>query len=125
MAIKFVAPRVALVDSNGNITREWYLFFQGIFDRVGGSTGSSTTDLSASAFEDAGIEETKAALFRAIIDFGQNTVPQPDFIPAGDVTPLAQAAQDISHLQAELASQRDTITELTKVVQGLQQGIMI
>jgi hypothetical protein len=50
-ALRFVPPRVALVDSRtGLITREWYLFLQGIFERVGGATGLSTTDVDAGSF---------------------------------------------------------------------------
>lgn len=36
MAVKFVAPRVPLVDNRGNITREWYLLFQSLFDSSDG-----------------------------------------------------------------------------------------
>lgn len=50
-AIRFVPPRVALVDARtGLITREWYLFFQGVFERVGGASGLSTTDVDAGSF---------------------------------------------------------------------------
>jgi hypothetical protein len=50
-ALRFVPPRVALVDNRtGLITREWYLFLQGIFERVGGPTGLSTTDVDAGGF---------------------------------------------------------------------------
>lgn len=34
----------------GLITREWYLFLQGIFERVGGAGGLSTTDVDAGSF---------------------------------------------------------------------------
>lgn len=45
-ALHFVPPRVPLVDaSTGTITREWLLFFQGLYVRVGGSDGISTPDL--------------------------------------------------------------------------------
>ena len=43
----------------------WYLYLtQGLYDRAGGALGASTTDLEASAFEDAGIEEIKLAVYR-------------------------------------------------------------
>lgn len=50
-ALRFVPPRVALVDARtGLITREWYLFLQGVFERVGGAVGLSTTDVDAGSF---------------------------------------------------------------------------
>lgn len=109
--LRFIPPRVPMVDSNGNVTREWYLFLQGVFDRVGGADGVSTSDLSASAFEDAGIEETKAMLFSSTFALSQN--------------PPAQYDQIVADLQAELSSQRDLIAELTKTIQGIQQGTLI
>lgn len=50
-ALKFVPPRVQLCDPRtGFISREWYLFLQGIFERVGGSNGQSTSDIAAGMF---------------------------------------------------------------------------
>lgn len=49
--LKFVPPRVRFVDPRtGEITREWYLFLQGLFFRAGGATGLSTTDVDAGSF---------------------------------------------------------------------------
>jgi len=56
--------RTPLVDPRtGLITREWFWFLEGVYAHLGGSTGSSTPDLSASAFEDAGVEEVKSGLY--------------------------------------------------------------
>ena len=49
--IKLAPPRVPITDPRtGTVTREWYLFFIGLFDRVGGSVGLSTTDVDAGSF---------------------------------------------------------------------------
>lgn len=73
-ALRFIPPRVALTDPRtGMISREWYLFFQGVFNRVGGAGGTGTEDLSLSLFEDAGSSETNAALF----DLGQSVSQYP------------------------------------------------
>lgn len=32
-----LAPRISLVDQNGNMTRPWSLYFQDVFLRIGGS----------------------------------------------------------------------------------------
>ena len=47
---------------------EYLRWFESLTTRVGGVMGASTTDLTLSAFEDAGIEEQKAALFRLADD---------------------------------------------------------
>jgi hypothetical protein len=50
----------------------WFLYLtQGLYDRAGGALGASTTDLEASAFEDAGIEELKLAIYRLTDQVGE------------------------------------------------------
>lgn len=113
-ALQFVPPRVPLTEPNtGIITREWYLFLQGIFIRIGGSIGASTTDLSTSTFEDAGIEETKAALFIATQDAGQ----APSIV--------IMTADAWADLLAQISGIQDQIAELSKDIQGLRQSTLI
>ena len=51
---------------------EWLRYLsQGLYDRVGGATGEGTNELTLSAFEDAGIEEAKASVFRLRDDMEQ------------------------------------------------------
>lgn len=110
--IKFIPPRVALLDPRtGLISREWYLFFQGVFDRIGGATGSSTTDLATALFEDAGSSETNAMLFSAEQAAGQ--------VPPNAAIPV------VEQLQAELSELRDTVAELRKEIEALKQGILV
>jgi hypothetical protein len=120
--LKFLPPRVPLVDPRtGLISREWYLFFQGLFVRAGGSVGSSTTDLSASMFEDAGTEEVKAALYKHADDMGQ--LPPSLSLPAqDDLQPTQQLLVVFESILSELQAQRDQMAELSKVIQGLQQN---
>lgn len=124
-ALRFVPPRVQLVDPRtGMISREWYLFFQGVFNRVGGADGSSTTDIVASLFEDAGSSETNAMLFGVEQDAGQMPLP---YFPAPDVdlppayTPNAQ----IDNVLAELSALQDRVAELVKELDSIKQGILI
>ena len=44
-ALRFVPPRIAFTDANGVITREWFMFLQGVFDRIGGATGTGNNTL--------------------------------------------------------------------------------
>jgi len=107
------------------ISREWYLFFQGVFDRIGGATGASTPDIVASLFEDAGSSETNALLFSVEQALGQTpsgTVPQLDT----DISqiPYLQFVQ-VEALQTELSELRETVAELKKALDDIRQGTMI
>ena len=112
-AIKFVPPRVPLTDpATGTITREWYLFLQGVFIRIGGSTGASIPDVAASMFEDAGTGETNALLFNVQQAVNQNP-PYPDLQQAVDA------------LENQVAQQRDAIAEVLKELQAIKQGTLV
>lgn len=106
--LRFVPPRVPFLDTRtGLISREWYLFLQGVFDRIGGSTGSGTNDLSAEMPEDAGIEEIKAEL----INMAQMFLSLP-----------AQQYQDtVDQLTTELYALRARVDTLEKDVLAFQQ----
>ena len=100
---------------------EFRRFFESIFDRIGGATGSGSNDFALSQFEDAGTEEVKAALAAARDEFGQ--VP-----PGADMQqdPEPYAAQPFvipDDASSELASLRSEIDTLRQAVQALQQGI--
>jgi hypothetical protein len=116
MALPFVIPQNSQppLDANGIFNRTWYLFFQSVFQRIGGATGPSATDLSASMFEDAGGSETNAVLFRSIQDAGQSQQPM-----------IVMTADAWSDLALQVGSLQDQITELTKEVQGIRQGTLI
>lgn len=107
--LRFVPPRVALTDPRtGMVSREWYLFFQGVFTRIGGANGASSTDIVASLFEDAGSSETNAMLFELEQSVGQASAPL--LIPTTDT------------LQAEISELRDTVSELKKELDAIRQG---
>lgn len=111
-ALRFVPPRVALVDPRtGLVAREWYLFFQGMYLRVGGADGGSTQDTVVSLFEDAGSSETNAMLFELEQASGQYPTSQP--------LTVEQA------LQAEIAELRDTVAEMKKDLDAIRQGTLI
>lgn len=110
--LRFMPPRVQMVDpKTGMVTREWYLFLQGVFDRIGGANGQSSQDIIQDMPDDAGLEEIKATLFATTDAINQ--------------TPPVQDPQTLDMILAELSSQRDQITELIKTVQAIQQGTLI
>jgi hypothetical protein len=107
--IKFIAPRIAFTDPNtGELTRAGVMFLQQVFDRVGGATGASTTDLAESLFEDAGSGETNATMFAI-----EQTLSQ---------LPVVQPLTTLDQLQSELNVLRELVIELTKDVDGLKQA---
>lgn len=111
MAIKFIPPRVPLTDSRtGLISREWFLFFQGVFERIGGAEGPSTTDISTSLFEDAGSGETNALLFQVEEDIKQS--PQYEMYV-------------IDVLTTELNELRELVAAMSKDIEGLKQSVSI
>lgn len=113
--IKFPSARQPVVDVDDRglqtFTRPWFLFFQQVFERVGGSISASTSDLANSLFEDAGSGEANAEIFATQQTFGQ--------LPA-----FAQA-QQIEALQTQLDEQRDLIAELIKEINNIKQGVVI
>lgn len=44
--INFIPPRVPFLDASGYITREWYLFLQDVFERIGGSFNFTLEELA-------------------------------------------------------------------------------
>jgi len=125
-ALRFVPPRVALVDPRtGMISREWYLFFQGVFNRVGGADGVGTSELEASLFEDAGSSETNAMLFALEQDTGQVPPMQqgtPDSVL--DQTP-ARYLDAVDILTTELSELQARMAELVKEIDALKQSVLL
>ena len=100
-----------LIDPNGRISRPWWIFFQGLFDRVGGVQGSSADDLALSMPEDAGIEEVKADLYSL-----RNSV---------DVAPQFNQASEIKEdPSARLEALEALVSELTRQVDDLKKGTL-
>lgn len=90
----------------------WFLYLtQGLYERSGGALGASTLDLEKSAFEDAGIEETKAQLFHAIDEFRR--------------APVAHAEPTIEPLHGlGVEELRGMVMELAREVEALKQGLI-
>ena len=98
------------LDPSGRVTRPWWLFLQGMLQRVGGVTGSSTDDLVMSLPEDAGIEEIKADLYT----FRQEQLVGPGLYSSD--TPKEDPSARIEALEAlvsDLASQIDDLKKGT------------
>ena len=122
--LRFIEPRVDFLDPRtGKISRQWYLFLQGIYSRVGGAGGFSTDDLALGLPDDAGVEELKADVYRLRDETRMWPAPQPHAqVDDALLVPPPAQLQEIQHLHTEIAGLQAAVAELTKAVAALQQG---
>lgn len=123
MALELIPPRVPLTDPRtGLISREWYRFFQALYQRAGGPSGETPEDIAQDMSDDGGLEELKATTFGIEQQFGQ--LPPVVFESSNDLTPtVAWVPADV--IEAQLQALRDEVAELKKQVQALEQGVVI
>lgn len=70
--VRFLSPRVAFVDQNGMITKEWFLFLQGLFPA---QSNSATDDMAlASGDSNAALLSEVAELRKSVEDMREGTV---------------------------------------------------
>lgn len=91
------------------IQMEWDRFLTLLQERAGGVSGVGTSDLSVAAFEDAGIEETKALLNTVQNDIGQLPIP-------------VQAMPEPEAASGELSALREEVETLRTRLTALEQG---
>ena len=126
-ALSLFPARVRWSDANGFLTPEAVRALQDLFTRVGGANGASTNDLASADDDDSGLEEFKhetskefqalqLAPFADLSELGKS-------LDAIAMAPLAQAQVQIEHLTTELAGLRETVAELVKHIQGIEQGV--
>lgn len=88
---------VTYVDPSGKMvfSRTWFLFFQQLFERVGGASGPSLPDIAESL--DDGDSDTQ-------------------------LSSAVYALTDEVRARAEVNGLREEVAELRKLVEGIQQG---
>lgn len=111
MAVKFVPPRVPLVDvRTGQITREWFLLFQSVFDLSG--SGSVPNDELTSLAPASSLDQFLSLI--AAQSIGSDQAP-PAFsmtMPADNVSP-------------EIGALRDEVAMLRKELDDLRKGVVV
>jgi hypothetical protein len=108
----FFAPiKVPVTDPNtGLMSRDWYLFFQSMYIRVGGTNGS-TIVINPDLLQDppgAGTAEFLGTQLAAADALGQ--------------VPVSIPGTTFDDVLGELRQTRDLVAELIKRIQDLQQG---
>jgi hypothetical protein len=108
--IYFAPYQTPFVDlKTGIISREWYLFLQQMFNRIGGSTAPPTPDdILQGVPNELGAAELLALQSSAADAAGQ--------------VPVMLPATMFDDLLGELRQARDQVAELMKQIDGLQQG---
>lgn len=98
LSIRIPSDREPLVDpKTGLITRSWFLFFQWIFQRVGGATGDP-------------------------IDTTEELLAAVDGLLSAPVLAEQEAVESIA---TDLSSQRELIAELQRQIQSIQSGQVV
>ena len=92
-------------------SRTWFLFFQQIFNRVGGASSPGIDDL-----EQLSDESSASRLDAAIYSLSDElrAAPQPL---------LPQAAENV--VANEIGDVRAELAELRKAIEGIQQGVVL
>lgn len=107
--IYFAPYQTPFVDlKTGIISREWYLFLQQMFQRIGGTGGQSTDDILQGVPNELGAAELLALQSSAADAAGQ--------------VPVMLPATMFDDLLGELRQARDQVAELMKQIDGMQQG---
>lgn len=106
--IYFAPIRTPVVDTNGLMSREWYLFFQALWQRAGGATAPGADDALVTPVGDSG---SSVAVDSFAAAFGQLPQLQP-------LIPVDSPVGEIAELRAIVAEQ-------AKTIQGLKQGVSL
>lgn len=107
--IYFAPLRVPFVDiKTGIITHEWQLLLQAMFNRIGGTNGQSNDDILQGVPNELGAAELLALQMTAADAAGQ--------------VPVSIPTATFDDLVGEMRETRELLAELTKSLQGLQQG---
>ena len=114
--------RVAFVNTDGTLTPESYRALQVLFNRVGGASAPTITELDAQQYADAGIEETKSQLFAMAAEVGS----MPPFMQQMRDEPLPPVYELVSvdALMAEIYELRETVASLQNQIHDLQKGLL-
>jgi hypothetical protein len=136
-ALQFLAPRVPLVDPRtGLMSREWFLLFQAIWERAGGTTGPSTPALqqalqTLSDGTTATTEELGTAL-QALADevaaqtdaAQQSPAMEPLPLPDDQAPATLPAPAQTDDPSAELSALREELAALRRRVHDIEQGLI-
>lgn len=115
---------------------EWLRYLtQGLFDRAGGSSGPSTTDLATSAFEDSGVEELRLDSYRLLDELRQlpptiqaiaddpQTPPYEPMPWPDPLTPIYETAAQPEDQAARVEALEAQMAEIARQIDALMQGL--
>jgi hypothetical protein len=122
MAILDLFPaRVRFTDKDGRLTPEAIRALATLFERVGGQSALSNTELAMSDDDDSGLEEFKHEAWKSLDAFAMQPRSEPD--PFTDpLHPIPQEHTSTEHVLTELAELREQVAALQSQINDLQQG---
>lgn len=110
--IYFAPLRVPLVDPRtGLMAREWYLFFQALFLRTGGTNAPTSDDLLQNSAEGIGTADVQALL----ISGDQALAQSPPL--------LLQVPENLEWITTQIASLQAGLAEVLKQLQDIKLAI--
>lgn len=121
-ALQFPAARQPVITTDPlsgvpTFTRPWFLFFQALYSRGGGSVGPTVTQILLDSDAGVGIEELQAVTAQANNDLLLQAPPPLDALIQG-----LDGALNIDALRAEIGDLREQVAELNKAIQALNQA---
>lgn len=121
-ALQFPAARQPVVTTDPDsgvptFTRPWFLFFQALYSRAGGSSGPTITQVLLDSDAGVGIEELQAITAQANNDLQLQTGPPLDALMQG-----LDGVLTIDALRTEIGDLREQVAELNKAIQALNQA---
>lgn len=105
--LQLFPERVRVVDADGIASPEFLRALRTLFERVGGPTAASNTDLAVSDDDDSGLEEFKAEAMKTMD--GLAMVP-PFSVPVAE------------EVLAEVAALREQVAVLQRQIDDISQG---
>lgn len=106
------------------MTTEFFKALKKVFERVGGATGASTTDLASSDDEDSGLEDYR--LEQSKHNDAVDMLPPSVTLPFDDpMHPLAQQHVELQLLQSEVSGLREEVAQLRTQINDILQGTLL
>lgn len=107
------------------IERPWLDYLsQALFNRVGGTSAPTNSELVVDMHDDAGLEELKSEFFKAT-DGLASMPPRTDQIPADDQAPPGAFFSPDSPQDARIQALEAEVAHLRATVHGLMQGYQL
>lgn len=124
-ALQFPAARQPVITTDAQsgvptFTRPWFLFFEALYSRAGGTSGPTVTQIQLESDAGLNVEELQSVTNQSLSDLSLQTSPPLDALQL-----LMQIAADADALRIEVGALREIVAEMQKSVQDLSQSTLL